>query len=114
MSGPFGAIPSERPLTGEVDRRSDPVYMNANWKGVRLFFAPEHGGVNVKGGRPQADPEDDGSEQIMDALGQTVTGHGKTPGTGDPGVPGSRTNPVHSGTKPQADAEIGEGFRAGS
>jgi hypothetical protein len=62
----------------------------------------------VKGGRPQGAPEDDGSEQIDDALGQSVPGRGKKAGTADPGVPGSRTNPVHAEPEAERD-DLGRG-----
>jgi len=76
---------------------------------LRLFFAPEHGGTAVKAGRPQSDPEGDGGEQISDAMGQPVIGHAKTPGTGDPGAPGSRTNPVHGEPTTETDETVGKG-----
>jgi hypothetical protein len=69
----------------------------------RFLFAADHGGQSVKGGGPESDPTGDGAEQIADALGQPESGH--RPLSAFPGVPGSRTNPVHGDPEPETDAE---------
>lgn len=87
---------------------------------ARLFHAPEHGGHTVKGGGADSDPTGDGAGEIPDALGQTVPGRGRMPGVNDPGVPGSRTNPVTPGEEPQPESDdpvgrpTGEGSGSGS
>lgn len=75
-----------------------------------FLFAQEHGGDAVKGGGHPAGSSLPASEPIEDALGHTVTGHAKTPGTADPGVPGSRTNPVtkRNGNQSQSQAQAQE------
>jgi hypothetical protein len=82
----------------------------------RQFFAPDHGGETIKGGGPESLPTGSGGEEIMDALGQPVAGHQKMPGTGDPGVPGSRTNPVTPGeeVRPESDQPVGRPTGEGS
>jgi hypothetical protein len=70
------------------------------------FFAPEHGGSGVAGGGHPADSSVPPEEAIDDALGYAVTGHGKTAGTADPGVPGTWTNPVESGQSTPTHEEI--------
>jgi hypothetical protein len=77
--------------------------IHSYFRNPRIYFSPEHGGDAVKGGRPQSDPEGDGAEAIADALGQPVPGRGKTAGTADPGVPGSRTNPVELDRNPEPE-----------
>ena len=61
---------------------------------VRPFLVPDHGGTGVKGGGHPADSKVPAEEEINDALGYSTPGHGKIAGTGDRGVPGSRTNPI--------------------
>jgi hypothetical protein len=86
----------------------------------RRFFAAEHGGNAVKGGGHPADDSVPEDEAIEDALGNLVSGRGKVPGTGDPGVPGSRTNPVAPGKEPERESDappagrLGEGSGSGS
>ncbi len=73
----------------------------------------------VKGGRPHSDPSGKGEEEILDTLGQAVLGHRES-GTGNPGTPGSRTNPVKHGREPQPQTDQpvaprgGEGSGSGS
>jgi hypothetical protein len=71
---------------------------------VRFFFAPEVGGDAIKGGGPESLPESDGKEEILDATDGQFRGHRQTPGTNDPGVPGSRTNPVR-GDEPKEETD---------
>ena len=61
---------------------------------TRFFLAADHGGDAVKGGGHPSDSPVPPEEAIHDAQGIPTTAHGKTAGTADPGVPGSRTNPV--------------------
>ena len=68
------------------------------------LLAPEHGGDTVKGGGP-ADSPATPEEEIAEATGRAFVGHGKTPGTGDPGVPGSKTNPIGQDTPPTGEKE---------
>ncbi len=69
-----------------------------------FMFAAEHGGDAVKGGGHPSDSPVPAEEAIDDALGRPVAGHAKTAGTGDPGVPGSKTNPVHPRREPPPEA----------
>jgi len=64
--------------------------------------SPEHGGRSVKGGgRPSSAPTP--AQKDIDAgEGYSVPGYQKTPGIADPGVPGSRTNPVEEGRAPKS------------
>lgn len=70
---------------------------------ARFFFAPDHGGNAIKGGGHPADSPVPESEMIDDGLGFATPQRGKKPGTGDPGEPGSRTNPVHGEPQPEDD-----------
>lgn len=89
-------------------------------KTFQIFFAPEHGGETVKSGPAKDHAPVTGEEEIADALGQTFPGRGRVPGTADPGVPGSRTNPVNADRlpEPKSDKPVGplsgEGSGAGS
>jgi hypothetical protein len=83
-------------------------------------FAAEHGGDAVKGGGHPADDSIPAEEAIEDGQGRSVTGRGKVAGTADPGVPGSRTNPVNPEKQAQreddrpAAARLTEGSGSGS
>jgi len=85
-----------------------------------LFLAAEHGGDAVKGGGHPADDSVSAEEAIEDGQGRSTSGHAKVPGTADPGVPGSRTNPVSSEKKPErekdrpASGRLTEGSGSGS
>ena len=70
--------------------------MNTHLFGERalLMFAPEHGGNAVKGGGHPSDSPVPAREEIDDALAQSVARHAEILGSGDLGVPGSKTNPV--------------------
>jgi hypothetical protein len=70
--------------------------------GRPFFLSPEHGGQSVHGGTPHGASAD---EEIADGLGETFVGHGKVPGTSDPGVPGSKTNPVGQNRAPEGEME---------
>ena len=61
----------------------------------------EHGGKNVKGGGDPSYAPTPAEKDIEAGKGNTVPGYQMTPGIGDPGVPGSRTNPVEDGREPQ-------------
>jgi hypothetical protein len=65
------------------------------------LLAPERQGDSLKGGGRPGDapvPEETENEEMS---GHTVTGHGKVPGIDDPGVGGSKTNPVDPEKTPQ-------------
>jgi len=64
-----------------------------NRPGARRLLAPDHGGNAIKGGGKPSNSKTPAAEEINDALGYSAPGRGKLPGTADPGVPGSRTNP---------------------
>jgi hypothetical protein len=66
----------------------------------QILLSPEHGGQSVHGGTPSS-----AEEEIADGLGETFIGHGKVPGTGDPGVPGSKTNPLGQNAEPTGEME---------
>jgi hypothetical protein len=83
-------------------------------KKLRIMYAPDHGGQNVKGGGSDSDPSGTWEEEIADALGQTFPARGRAPGTADPGVPGSRTNPVRPGREPQLESDKPVGPERGS
>src|SRR6478735_5632050 len=68
-----------------------------NHLGARRLFAPDHGGNAIKGGGKPSNSKTPAKEEINDALGGSTSGRGKVPGTGDPGVPGSKTNPPDRG-----------------
>lgn len=64
----------------------------------RLHFRmADHGGHSVKGGGADSDPAGSGAAEIADALGESIPDRGNLPGVNDPGVPGSKTNPVEEG-----------------
>lgn len=86
-----------------------------------LFLMAEHGGSAVHGGGHPSDESVPAEEEIRDALGELVPQRGRTPGTNDPGVPGSRT---HMGQEkpmddesarshPHAGPDTGEGSGSG-
>ena len=53
------------------------------------------------GGRPSSAPTP--AQKDIDAgEGHSIPGYQNTPGIADPGVPGSRTNPVEEGREPQS------------
>ena len=87
---------------------------------TRLLFAPERGGNALHGGGHPSDETLPEQTYIAEDLGEPVPGRGKKPGDGDPGVPGSRTNPVRPGAEPQPESDepvgrpTGEGSGAGS
>jgi hypothetical protein len=72
---------------------------------VTRFFAAEHGGDGVKGGGHPSDKFLPAEEAIADGQDQGFPGRGKVPGTGDPGVPGSRTNPADPNQEPEREEE---------
>jgi hypothetical protein len=59
----------------------------------------------VKGGGHPADEKLTEEEDIDIGLERPITGHAKTPGIDDPGVPGSRTNPVRPQHKQEEDEQ---------
>jgi len=61
-----------------------------------VAYSPQRGGQDVKGGGHPADEKLTEQEEIDIGLERPLTGHAKTPGIDDPGVPGSRTNPVRN------------------
>ena len=63
--------------------------------------APEHGGKAVSGGGDPSNAPTPAAKDIEAGEGYAVAGYQKTPGIGDPGVPGSKTNPVEEGREPQ-------------
>lgn len=62
--------------------------------------AGEHGGKSVKGGGDPSNAPTPARKDIAAGTGKSVPGYQKTPGIADPGVPGSRTNPVEEGRDP--------------
>src|SRR4051812_25457657 len=68
--------------------------------GARFMMA-DHGGDSVKGGGHPADETVSADEEIRDAMGEMTPQRRGTPGTNDPGVPGSRTETGRG--KPERD-----------
>lgn len=62
---------------------------------------PEKGGKNVKGGGDPSYAPTPAEKDIDAGTGHSVPGYQRTPGIADPGVPGSKTNPVEDGREPQ-------------
>lgn len=83
-----------------------------------IYFAAEHGGDSVSGGGHPDEKSISAEEAINEGTGQPFAGHGRVPGTADPGEPGSRTNPVHGKKERESDEPLGrptgEGSGAGS
>ena len=65
------------------------------------LHAPERSGDSLKGGGHPADVTVPEAVENEEMAGYTVTGHAKTPGIADPGVPGSKTNPADPDKQPQ-------------
>jgi hypothetical protein len=76
-------------------------------------FAAEHGGNAVHGGGAPADSLAPESVEVDEALGISTPARGKTPGIGDGGVPGSRTNPVKDSRAPESEDSAPEGRPTG-
>jgi hypothetical protein len=81
---------------------------------ARFFLAPDHGGDAIQGGGHPADSPVPENEMIDDGMGFPTPQRGKKPGTGDPGEPGSRTNPVHGEPQPEDDRPVGRPTGEGS
>jgi hypothetical protein len=62
---------------------------------------PEYGGKSVKGGGHPSSAPSPAQKDIDAETGHSVAGYQQTPGIADPGVPGSRTNPVEEGREPE-------------
>jgi hypothetical protein len=73
-------------------------------KPAQIFHLPEHGGDSVKGGGHPASETVPAEEEIEDAQGNMIGSRGRTPGTNDPGVPGSRTQ---TGVGDESDIDSG-------
>jgi hypothetical protein len=69
-----------------------------------FYLAGDHGGDSVKGGGHPAEAALSAADEITEGTGGAVEGRGRKPGMNDPGVPGSRTNPVHGGAQPEREA----------
>lgn len=67
----------------------------------KISTAAEHGGKSVSGGGHPSSTPTPAQKDIDAGSGYSVPGYQNTPGIADPGVPGSRTNPVEKGRKPQ-------------
>ena len=65
------------------------------------LHSPEREGDSLKGGGHPADVQVPEDIEISEMTGETIGGHGKVPGINDPGVPGSKTNPVNPEKQPQ-------------
>lgn len=55
----------------------------------------------MKGGGDPSYAPTPAQKDIEAGTGHAVAGYQNTPGIGDPGVPGSRTNPVEEGREPE-------------
>ncbi len=56
----------------------------------------------MKGGGDPSYAPTPAAKDIAAGTGHSVAGYQKTPGIADPGVPGSRTNPVEEGREPKS------------
>ncbi|MDB6151573.1 MAG: hypothetical protein JWL90_26 [Chthoniobacteraceae bacterium] len=79
--------------------------MNRGLLRKECLLAPEHGGSNVKGGGPSSIPVEGESEQVLAAMEAPKPGEPHVSGTPDPGVPGSRTNPVKADADPEPSTD---------
>jgi hypothetical protein len=70
-------------------------------KSKKNLPAADHGGKSVKGGGHPSSAPTPAQKDIDAGTGYSVSGYQNTPGIADPGVPGSRTNPVEKGRMPQ-------------